>query len=138
MPPLTSPAMRIVLLLSCALLLAGSRPAAVAEPASRAAASPAAVPIYTKKRPPRTPKLAQLPRRTSVSKDGISWTFSRSAPVGKFVTGDFYVVGPVTVTAISPPPTNGRNGSVKNLPPVDDETGFDSRTDANRYDEDVR
>jgi hypothetical protein len=129
--------MRAVLALSCGLLLAGSGPAAVAEPSSRAAAAPAAVPVYTKKRPPRTPKLAQLPKRTSVSKDGVTWTFSRPAPVGRFVTGDFYVVGRVTITAISPAPANGRNGSVKNLPPVVDDTGFDSRTDANRYDEDV-
>ena len=48
------------------------------------------------------------------------------------------MVGPVTVTAISPAPANGRNGSVKNLPPVDDDTGFDSRTEANRYEEGLR
>ncbi len=128
--------MRVALILACALLLAGSGPAAVAETSSDTTAAPARIPIYTKKRPPRAPR--QLPRRTSVSKDGITWTFSRAAPVGKFVTGDFYVVGPVTVTAINPPPANGRNGSVKNLPPVDDDSGFDSRTEANRYDEDVR
>ena len=42
------------------------------------------------------------------------------------------------MTAISPAPANGRNGSVKNLPPVDDDTGFDSRTEANRYEEGLR
>ncbi len=60
-----------------------------------------------------------------------------AVPVGKFVTGDPYVVGAVTITAISPQPANGRNGSVKNLPPVDDESGFDSRTEANRYESDL-
>jgi hypothetical protein len=49
-----------------------------------------------------------------------------------------YVVGPATVTAISPAPVTGRNGSVKNLPPVDDDTGFDSRTDGNRYNASLR
>ncbi|HEX7255776.1 MAG TPA: hypothetical protein VF236_07600, partial [Gaiellaceae bacterium] len=123
--------MRVALAVSCTLLLAGSGPAAVAEPSSRTTAAPAAVPIYTKKRPPRAPK--QLPRRTSVSKDGITWTFARPAQVGRFVTGDPYVVGPVTITAISPAPSNGRNGSVKNVPAEDDDSGFDSRTDGNRY-----
>jgi hypothetical protein len=123
--------MRVALAVACALLLAGSGPATVAESSSRIAAAPTAVPIYTKKRPPRAPR--QLPRRTSVAKDGITWTFARPAQVGRFVTGDPYVVGPVTVTAISPAPANGRNGSVKNVPAEDDETGFDSRTEANRY-----
>jgi hypothetical protein len=43
-------------------------------------------------------------------------------------------VGSVVVTAISPAPGAGRNGSVKNIPPVDNVTGFDSRTSGNRYD----
>ena len=62
---------------------------------------------------------------------------SPAAPVGRFVTGDPYVVGAVTVTAISPAPANGRNGSVKNVPSEDDETGFDNRTEANRYESDL-
>ncbi|HEY7708224.1 MAG TPA: hypothetical protein VH968_13750 [Gaiellaceae bacterium] len=122
--------MRAVLAISCALLLAGSGPAAVAEPSSSAAA-PSAVPIYTKQRPPKTPR--SLPTRSTISKDGVTWTLARPAPVGRFVTGDPYVVGPVTVTAISPAPANGRNGSVKNVPAEEDESGFDSRTEANRY-----
>jgi hypothetical protein len=89
--------------------------------------------LYTKKEPPRRPTVAQLPKLARIAKDGITWTLSAPAPVGRFITGDYYVVGPVTVTAITPAPANGRNGSVKNLPAVDDETGFDSRTQANRY-----
>jgi len=42
---------------------------------------------------------------SSISKDGITWTFSQSLPVGQFVHGDYYVVGPVTITAIDPAPT---------------------------------
>src|SRR5208283_4217932 len=42
---------------------------------------------------------------TSITKDGITWTFSEAVPVGQFVNGDYYVVGPVTATAISPQPT---------------------------------
>lgn len=40
---------------------------------------------------------------TSVSQYGITWTFSEDRPVGQFVNGDWWVVGPVTITAISTP-----------------------------------
>ena len=67
---------------------------------------------------------------SSITKDGVTWTFSEAVPVGQFVNGDYYVVGPVTVTAISPPPTTSSpylNGSVKNLPTANGKSGFDSR-----------
>jgi hypothetical protein len=67
---------------------------------------------------------------SSIDKDGITWTFSQPVPVGQFVNGDFYVVGPVTITAIDPPPTTSSpylNGSVLNLPTANGKSGFDSR-----------
>ena len=67
---------------------------------------------------------------SSISKDGITWTFSQAVPVGQFVNGDYYVVGPVTITAIDPAPTTStpyENGSVKNLPTANGKSGFDSR-----------
>jgi hypothetical protein len=67
---------------------------------------------------------------SSITKDGITWTFSAPVPVGQFVNGDYYVVGPVTITAISPQPTTSSpylNGSVKNLPTSNGKSGFDSR-----------
>ncbi|MGB7845629.1 MAG: Ig-like domain-containing protein [Candidatus Acidiferrum sp.] len=67
---------------------------------------------------------------SSLTKDGITWTFSAPVPVGQFVNGDYYVVGPVTITAISPQPTASSpylNGSVKNLPTSNGKSGFDSR-----------
>jgi len=67
---------------------------------------------------------------SSVTKDGITWTFSQPAPVGQFVNGDYYVVGPVTITAIDPAPTTAspyENGSVLNLPTANSKSGFDSR-----------
>ena len=70
-----------------------------------------------------------LPLRTSVSQHGITWTFSEPVPVGQFVNGDYYVVGPVTVTAIAPAPTygsNARNGSTLN-PPPSGYCGYDGR-----------
>ena len=67
---------------------------------------------------------------TSITKDGITWTFSQAVSVGQFVNGDYYVVGPVTITAIDPAPTISspyENGSVKNLPTANNKSGFDSR-----------
>jgi hypothetical protein len=54
--------------------------------------------------------------QSSVTQYGITWTFDRGYPVGRFVTGDWWVVGPVTITEVSPAPTAGRNGSM--LDPV--------------------
>jgi len=67
---------------------------------------------------------------SSVTKDGITWAFSTKVPIGQFVNGDYYVVGPVTITDIMPEPTTFSpylNGSVKNLPTSNGKTGFDSR-----------
>ena len=67
---------------------------------------------------------------SSITKDGITWTFREPARVGQFVTGDYYVVGPVTLTAIDPAPTTSspyENGSELNLPTANGKSGFDSR-----------
>lgn len=66
---------------------------------------------------------------TSITYKGITWTFSADKTVGTFVTGEPYVVGPVTVTAISPATAvvSGRsiNGSMKNVLPNTTQ-GFDN------------
>ncbi|NLF29625.1 MAG: hypothetical protein GX591_01915 [Planctomycetes bacterium] len=98
----------------------------------------AQVQVYTRENPPPTPALEELALRTSVSRDGITWTFAQPARVGQFINGDWYVVGPVTVTAISPAPANGRNGSTLNIPPTNTRSGFDSRIQAGRYDASLR
>lgn len=48
----------------------------------------------------------------SVTQYGITWTFDRPMPVGRFVTGDWWVVGPVQVVSVDPMPTDRRNGSM--------------------------
>ncbi|HEX5222552.1 MAG TPA: hypothetical protein VFZ59_23560, partial [Verrucomicrobiae bacterium] len=98
----------------------------------------AQVPVYTASAPPPTPALTDLPLVSSVSKDGITWMFQSPARVGQFINGDYYVVGPVTITNITPPATNGRNGSMKNLRPNPQGSGFDSRIDAGRYNANLR
>jgi hypothetical protein len=96
--------------------------------------------------------MEELERTDSVSQYGITWQFDAKVPVGKFVNGDYYVVGPVTVTSVTPKPLFGeevsdpsadetasyagqyaRNGSALNLP-VTGWPAFDSRTDGHRYD----
>ena len=53
-----------------------------------------------------------------VSHQGVTWTFSSDRPTGQFANGEPWVVGPVTVTSISPNPsqsvTGVQNGSMKN------------------------
>jgi hypothetical protein len=67
---------------------------------------------------------------TAIVKDGITWTFSQPVLAGQFVNGDWYVIGPVTVTAISPAPQTAgsyENGSVVDLPTPDGKSPFDQR-----------
>lgn len=40
----------------------------------------------------------------TATRDDITWTFDREYPVGEFITGDPWVVGPVTVVSVSPAP----------------------------------
>ena len=103
--------------------------------------------VYAKDKPPATPRLEDLPLKDSVSQYGITWTFEKPVPVGQFLNGDWYVVGPVTVSAIDPSPRYGkdvadgeldayekgsvkegqrlRNGSMLN-PPARQEVAYDS------------
>jgi hypothetical protein len=56
---------------------------------------------------------------SSVSQYGITWTFSQPATVGKFANGDWWVVGPVAITSITPAAASGLNGWQPNPPLVD-------------------
>lgn len=60
----------------------------------------------------------------SVTQYGITWTFDEPHQVGQFVTGDWWVVGPITVDTIDPAPTGDRNGTM--LDPVHDQA-YDAR-----------
>jgi hypothetical protein len=76
---------------------------------------------------------AALVLTDSITDHGVTWTFDAEYPVGQFVTGDYYVLCPATVETITPAPGGGRNGSVLNIPPSQTETGFDDRTEGDRY-----
>jgi len=112
--------------------------------------------IYTKDNAPPTPKLEDMPLKASIDQYGITWTFEKPARVGRFVNGDWYVVGPTTVKMIAPKPLWGdevgetinkvsvkedkypgkqaRNGSSLNPPAKAKTCGFDSRCPSSRYD----
>ncbi len=76
---------------------------------------------------------AALMLTDSVTDHGVTWTFDGEYQVGQFVTGEYYVLCPVTVESVTPAPGGGRNGSVLNVPASQTETGFDDRTEQNRY-----
>ncbi len=82
--------------------------------------------IYTKENRPSAPALSDLPLTDTLSQYGITWKFNKKVHVGKFITGSYYVVGPVTVVSVSPAPENGRNGSMLNGP-ARYESSYDSR-----------
>lgn len=62
----------------------------------------------------------------SIEQYGITWQFSEPVRVGRYVTGDWWVVGPVTVQTIGPAAVPGRHGSVVN-PPAGKRQGYDDR-----------
>ncbi len=67
-----------------------------------------------------------------LSNNGITWYFDQDYPVGEFVTGDPWVMGPVTIVGIDPPSTtqasSGRVTHGSMLDPLPDGTihGYDS------------
>lgn len=87
--------------------------------------------------PPRPAASSSVhPLASSLTRDGITWTFSKPVPYGQFLNGDYYVIGPVTVAAITPEPSSQppyRNGSVVNPPFANDLSGFDDRAPENRF-----
>jgi hypothetical protein len=50
------------------------------------------------------PVAAPAETASSVTQYGITWTFDKPYPVGQFVTGDWWVIGPVTVVSVTPSP----------------------------------
>jgi len=79
-----------------------------------------------------------IPLLDSASIDGVTWKFTQKVPVERFVNGQLYVVGPVTISSITPAPTNGRNGSVLNLSIDPAISGFDNRVSSPRFTEKLR
>ncbi len=58
----------------------------------------------------------QVTTASSVSQYGITWTFDKAYSVGQFAGGDYWVVGPVKITSITPNAASGLNGWQVNPP----------------------
>lgn len=68
---------------------------------------------------------------SSINQYGITWTFDKAYEVGQFANGDYWVVGPVTITSIANSyhvhgftPVQGQDGSMIN-PGTDTKQGYD-------------
>jgi cysteine-rich repeat protein len=96
--------------------------------------------LFAASAPPPMPALEELPLLSKITQHGITWTLSKPQRVGRFVNGDYYVVGEATIVDIQPLPTpaNGRHGSMLNIRPNIQRSGFDSRIQAGRYDSSLR
>lgn len=111
--------------------LPAPRPAAPPPPPAAPAPVAPPAPVVTPVAPVVTaaPAVVPVARGETVrelSQYGITWTFAQPVQAGRFITGDWWVVGPVTVTQVSPAPAPGRNGSVVD-PPAGDKQGYDNR-----------
>ncbi len=56
-------------------------------------------------------ELPELRSCASIEQYGITWSFDKKYNCGQFVNGDWWVLGPVTVTSISPAPYYAEQGS---------------------------
>ncbi len=63
---------------------------------------------------------------TSVTQYGITWTFDADYEIGQYANGDYWVIGPVTISSITPESSGGRNGSVVD-PPATKTQAWDDR-----------
>lgn len=82
-------------------------------------------------------KFKELPRAEvvevdSISQYGITWTFDKPVRAGRFVTGDWWVIGPVKIIKIDPPTADGLNGSMVN-PQYSNRQGYDRRIVNGKY-----
>jgi len=80
-------------------------------------------------------------KMSSVSQHGVTWHFEEARPTGRYVNGDWWVLGPVTITNISPESVevDGRvmHGSMLN-PPASNSQGYDSNVPTQMpYEEDL-
>ena len=72
------------------------------------------------------PSSAAVFSTSIITQYGVTWTFDRAYDCGQFVNGDYWVVGPVTITSITPAYNGNYNGWEIN-PLNTSSQGFDSR-----------
>lgn len=64
------------------------------------------------------------PAATSVFQYGFTWKWSEDRQVGQYCNGDWWVVGPVTITSITPASTRDANGWTRNGTMVNPAKGY--------------
>lgn len=71
-----------------------------------------------------------MERVVAVEEHGITWTFDRPMPCGRFANGDWWVVGPASIVEITPQCLQDgarvRHGAMINPDPKDPRQGYDS------------
>jgi hypothetical protein len=72
---------------------------------------------------------------TSISQNGVTWTFSQAREVGQFVNGEYWVQAPVTIQSVSPAWNGKMHGSMLD-PAVGPSQGY--RTAAAGFSADLR
>ncbi|MFW5804204.1 MAG: hypothetical protein ACOCWG_03125, partial [bacterium] len=71
-----------------------------------------------------------------ISQYGITWYFSEEVEYGKFVNGDYWVIGPVTVNTVTPEPgVNDVSNKYINGSMIDPLVGSESEGAGQAYDE---
>ncbi len=62
---------------------------------------------------------ARAERARAVTQYGITWTFDKPHTVGRFVTGDYWVLGPARISSVSPAPqaaaAQGASATVRSI-----------------------
>lgn len=97
-------------------------PAPPPEPAPAPEPPPPPPPAAPPPPPPPAPP-ADVQLRASIERHGIAWTFTEAEVCGQFASGDWWVVGPVVVSGISPGWDGGRGGSMVNPVYVSETSG---------------
>jgi hypothetical protein len=70
---------------------------------------------------------------SSITQFGITWNFDQEYPCGQYVNGDWWVVGPTTISSVSPGWDGEKNGSMLDPVPDSDTQGYDSRLTSYHY-----
>lgn len=66
------------------------------------------------------------PTTNQIVQWGVAWTFDEQVSYGRFANGDFWVLGPATVTDVRPRFSDGHHGLAVN-PTTTVRQGFDAR-----------
>ena len=72
------------------------------------------------------PESAAVETVNEITQYGITWKMAAPARAGRFVTGDWWVIGPLEIESVSPAADEIGNGSVVN-PAAGSRQGYDSR-----------